>query len=414
MRYFQLARVYSSLAVRAALPVGTPLYFGIFVVAFVVFGPTGMRAADLVFTLHSSPPFALVFQLGWLILTLAVARLALVPPSSSYLRWLPAPRSVLYAAAMANAFCVELPLGLLFFRGDGLRSGLSTVFGAMAVHAAAITRPFGYSHVFIGIGWIVATFVPQPWVALSVAFVSAAYAVKLAVDRAPEVHALARGKTRLRHPVTAMTIAHIRYVIRRESSVLGRLFVLSGLAGLCIPLAARGFDVETPEQMGGLVLVFSIVLLTPALSGLSGAVLRSERQTSWLADVLRTPARVRVFAAAFAASIVGTIGAVFLSLVASLRLPAGNLPQTLRVFTSPLVWVWSMGFLLTSLAREAEASPKRGDWAMVFVLVIVMVGLIACSFWGEKTLPAALFFAALSLFLAPERWLVLRRRRGTS
>lgn len=414
MRYFGLVRVYSSLAARAALPVGTPLYFGIFVVAFVVFGPTGMRAADLVFTLRSSPPFTLLFWLGWLILTFPVARLALVPPSSAYLRWLPAPRSILYASAMVCAFIVELPLGILFFHGEGIRSGLSAGLAALGLHAAGSTRPLGFQHVIIAAGWTMATFVPQPWIALAASFVTAVYAVKFAVDRAPEVHAMARGKTRLLHPVTALTQTHLRYVLRQESSVFGRMFILSCLAGVCIPLAARGFDIETPEQFGTMTLVFSIVALTPALSGLTGAILRSERQTSWLADVLRTPAHVRVFAAATASAIGGASGAVCLGVIACLRLRDGNFLQTLRIFANPLVWACSVGVVLTSLAREAQASPKRGDQGMVAVLIIVMVGLGLTSWWRETTLLVAMFLSLVALVLAPQRWEVLRRRRGTS
>jgi hypothetical protein len=143
MRYIRLARVYSSLSARAAAPLGTPIFFGLFLVAFIVFGPTGMRAADLVFTMRSSPLLAIGLWLGWTILLFPVARLALIPPSSLYLRWLPAPRAILYATAAGCVFVVELPWMILFARGEGIASAFAAGF-----RRGGVARSVGHASVW--------------------------------------------------------------------------------------------------------------------------------------------------------------------------------------------------------------------------------------------------------------------------
>jgi len=415
MRYAGVVRTYLSLSARAALPVGMPIYFGVLVVVCIVFvGPQGMRAADLVFTLRTAPLWALVLWLGWIVLVFPIARLALTPPSSSYLRWLPAPRTVLYASAALAVFVAELPWIILFLRGEGLLSGIAAGLGAVALHASWATRPFRFVHVLVLLLWTIAAYCPISSIAVGVAGLAAVLAVKHAIDRAPEVHALALGSARVQAPAVALASAHVKYVVRKEPAALGRMVVLASLLGLILPFAARGHDIEAPTSYGGLALGLAAIGLSPALSGVSAAVIRSERLSAWLSDVLGTTARTRVFAAALASALFGALAGILLGLVALGGLREQPMAIVWRVVTIPALWGMCIGAALAGLARETEASPQRGDRGMVSLLVVMSVGVVSASSWGERALGFHVLLAAVGIALAPGRWQRLRRRRGMS
>lgn len=414
MRYIGLVRVYLSLSARAAVPLGTPIFFGVFVVAFIVFGPTGMRAADLVFTMRTSPPLTIGLWLGWIVLLFPVARLALIPPSSMYLRWLPAPRTILYASAAFCVFVVELPWMILWARGEGIISAFATGFGALALHAAWATRPLGIVHGLFLLGWAISIFLPYPGLSLLVAGVTSIFAVKRAIDRAPEMHAIARGSSRARAPAIALALSHMTYVLRKEPAVLGRMLILSSLAGIIMPLAARGHDLETPPSFGALSLALAAISLSPAMAGVSGGVLRSERLSGWLCDVLSISARTRITAAALASASIGGLGGIFLGVMAVSLLHHPAWPVIARVIAIPAFFGAATGCILTGFAREAEASPQRGDRGMISALVVMVVGIVAASWWGERAIGVFGIVVMVSLTVMPKRLELLRRRRGIS
>lgn len=414
MRFLALARVYLSLSARAALPVGMPIFFGVLVAACVVFGPTGMRASDLVHTLRTAPLVAVLMWLAWMVLVFPAARLALVPPSSSYLRWLPAPRAILYIAAALATWVVELPWVILFTAGEGVVSGLAAGFGAIALHAAYALRPWGWTHAVVLLGWALSAFVPQPAAALALAGVTMSLAVKQAVDRAPEVSSHVRGTPRIELPYVALARAHVMYVLRKEPVVLGRMLVMASLAGLVLPLAARGHDLETAPSYGALALGLAAFALLPGMSGVGAAVIRSERLASWLLDGLGTSGRTRVVAAALAAALFGAVAGLVIGLAASMGLSLHDGAIVWRVLAIPVVWGALAGVACTCLARETEASPRRGDRGLVLLLVMMFFGVGSASWWGERVFAVHFLLAVVALAFAPQRWERLRRRRGSS
>lgn len=414
MRYLALARVYLSLSGRAALPVGMPIFFGVLVVACVVFGPTGMRASELAYTLRTAPLVAVLMWFAWIVLVFPAARLALVPPSSSYLRWLPAPRAILYLAAALATWVVEWPWVILFAAGEGVLSGLSAGFGAIALHAAYTLRPWGWTHGVVLLGWALSAFVPHPAAALGMATVTMGLAVKQAVDRAPEVSSYVRGTPRVERPEVALARVHVMYLVRKEPVVLGRVLVMASLAGLVLPLAARGHDLETGPSHGALALGIAAFSLLPAMSGVGAAVIRSERLASWLLDGLGASGRTRVVAAALAAALCGAVAGLVIGVVASMGLSIHDGAIVLRVLAIPVLWGALAGATCTCLARETEASPRRGDRGLVLLLVLMFFGVGSASWWGERVLGVHTLLAMAALLLAPQRWERLRRRRGTS
>jgi len=372
-----------------------------------------MRASDLVFTMRSAPPFAVALWLAWLILVFPVARLALIPPASSYLRWLPAPRMVLYLAAGLATFVVELPWLILFAVGENIISGFAAGIAALALHAIATVRPLNVRHFVVCLGTTISALVKVPLLSLLLSLLMAAIAVKYALDRAPEVHARIPGRPRVSSPIFALARVHLTYLFRKESAVLGRLLVLSILAGLVIPLAARGFDVETPDEYGRLLLIVSAVFLSPGLSGIASAVIRSERLMAWITDVLGTSARHRSWSAACSTAMIAMaagLGSSFVALIFG-RLPGSAIT---RVLVIPALWGLVVATIGTGLARETEAAPKRGDRGMVFALVMMIAGIVSAIWWGEFSLFFHVSLVFVALLLAPRRTLRIRRLRGTS
>lgn len=413
MHHWALARVYLSLSARSAVVLGAPIFFGILLVSAIVFGPTGMRPADLVFTLRSSPPFAAALWLAWLILVFPVAKLALIPPSSLYLRWLPSPRIVLYLAAAFATLVVESPWFLLFAAGENIFSGLAAALAALALHAVNTVRPLSLRHGLVCLGATIAVFAPMLAVSLPVAFATASFAVKYALDRAPEVHARAPSRARVIPPMFALARTHLTYLTRKEPAVLGRLLIVSSLSGLVIPAAARGFDVESPADFTRLSLVVSAVFLSPGTSGIASSVIRSERLMAWISDVLGTSVRDRSFGAACATSIVAMIAGLGSGVLA---LSFGHLPGYAfsRILLVPVIWGFIVATIGTTSARESEAASKRGDRSLIFTLVLVIFGIISALTWGELSLVVLIGCALLALFVAPRRALRIRRLRGTS
>jgi hypothetical protein len=192
------------------------------------------------------------------------------------------------------------------------------------------------------------------------------------------------------------------------------MLILSSLAGIILPLAARGHDLEAPQSFGALSLALAAIALSPAMSGVSGAVMRSERLSAWLCDVLGTSARTRIAASALASASIGALAGVFLGMVASSFLHGAAWPIVLRVITVPAFFGAATGCVLTGLAREADASPKRGDRGMVSALIVMIVGIVLASWWGERALGVHVVVATVSLVVMPKRMELLRRRRGIS
>ncbi|MRG95573.1 hypothetical protein [Polyangium spumosum] len=413
MRNLALAKILVVLGARAAYPLAAPLLLGIFIVASVLFGPNGMSPPEALAVMRASPTLLAVLWAGWLVLGLPAARAALVPPSGTYLRWLPAPRLVFHLAGAACALVVEAPWMLLFGCGEGLVSAATAGLAALAGHALCATRPWGalsaLAAAFVG-GAVFASASP---LALALALVAACLSIPEAFRRAPEASARANRGFFGRSPLGALASTFLLGVLRGEPAVLGRALSLAALAGLVLPLAARGHDLEADASIGALALGLAAVALSPGLSGAAAAVVRSERAASWLCDATGTAPAARALAAALAGGLLGAASGLVLALVAAFGLHAPLL-LTARLVALSVVFGLATGAVLVGGAREAEASPRRGDRGMVQALVWAAFGATAASLAGEGSLALSSAVALLLLHRSARRAEVLRRLRGAA
>ena len=413
MRHLALAKILLVLSVRAAYPLAAPLLLGIFIVATVLFGPNGMSPPEALAVMRASPTLLGVLWAGWLVLGLPAARAALLPPSATYLRWLPAPRLVFHLAGGAAGLVVEAPWMLLFGRGEGALSAATAGLAALAGHALCATRPWGALEAGAAVLVGAAVFAPAAPLALAAAVVAACLAVPSAFRRAPEAsHGANRGFFG-RSPLTALASTFLLGVLRGEPSVLGRAFALAALAGLVLPLAARGHDLEADTSIGALALGLAAALLSPGLSGAAAAVVRAERAASWLCDATGTAPASRALAAALAGGALGAASGLVLGLVGALGLHA---PVALgaRLVALTVASGLGTGAILVGGAREAEVSPRRGDRGMIQALVWAAFGVAAASLAGELSLAVASAVAALLVGISTRRAEVLRRLRGAA
>jgi hypothetical protein len=413
MRHLALAKILVVLGARAAYPLAAPLFLGIFVVASVLFGPNGMSPPEALAVMRASPTLLTVLWAGWLVLGLPAARAALVPPSGTYLRWLPAPRLVFHLAGGACALVVEAPWMLLFGRGEGLASAATAGLAALAGHALCATRPWsaleGLAAALVGL----AVFAPAAPLALAAALVAASLAVPCAFRRAPEAAARANRRFSFRSPLGALASTFVLGVLRGEPAVLGRALALAALAGLVLPLAARGHDLAADASIGALALGLAAVALSPGLSGAAAAVVRAERAASWLCDATGTAPAARALAAALACGVVGAASGLVLGIVGALGLRA-PVALTARLVALTVASGLATGAVLVGGAREAEASPRRGDRGMIQALVWAAFGAAGASLAGEASLGVMVVVAIPLLHLSARRAEVLRRLRGAA
>jgi len=410
---FALFRLLLTLSARAAYVLGAPLFFGIFVVAFIVFGPTGMRAADVTRTMRSSIPFSTLLWIGWLGLTTPVARAALVPREATYLRWLPAPRVLFYLAALLVNLLVESPIMLLFGRGDGLLSAFWVGILASAAHAIIISNGFTFREGLAGLFCVGSAFSPSLSIALPLALVAALLSVPSAIRRAPESSGARRLGFIARSPILALASTHLLALFRLDPFALFRAFALVFLGAVVFPLAARGHDLVAPAPLGGLLLGISSFALPPGLSGVAASVLRSERAAAWLCDTTGLPAASRAFAAALITCFGGGFSGLILGLFAAFLFEA-PLFLVLRLVALSTFYGVATGALLAAGAREASLSPKRGDRGMVYALLWSMASAAATSAWGERALFLLMPIGLIFLRASGRRAETIRRKQGFS
>jgi hypothetical protein len=417
MRYLLLSRTLLGLSVRAAYPVGAPIYLGLLIVASVLFGPTGMRASDVTSAARGSVAFSIALWSGWLLVALPIARAAFAPRTALYLRWLPAPGWIFLLAGGACLFAIEAPFILLFGRGAGPVAGFFAGILAAAGHAlllARSTRPLELAAAGL-FGFVI---IARPAAAIlgPAALVLAFVGVRAAFRRAPEIGARApRTLFSPRSPTAALAVAHATVVIRGEGSVLARAFALGATGGLVIPLAALGHDLTEPGSIGALSIGVLGLALAPGLSGIAAAVMRAERAAEWLLDAAGAPSSLRAVAAGAACAGFGALLGLGAGALAAAGLGgAHRVAAFVRVAAIGALVGALMGAALAGSARVASSSPKRADRHMLAALLWAAAAALAASSFGERSLVLLVAVASALVVRDVRRAGPLRHQRGSS
>ena len=387
--FWALLRVVARQAGRAAVQRTAPFYFGLLIVATIIFSPVGMDAADVARWAAQSRPFRLCLWSLWLIGTTPASQAIWSEPALFFLRSLPVPRLYFYAAQGLLLTLFELPWVWLSLRGAGLQAGAGALLGSLAAHCLIVARVRQPLDVMAGvlILAVIAVPVPAPW-ALPLLVAALWIGLRVVFARAPERDVPA-GRARIAGPPTwALAHAYLLSLWRGQPALLWRFLILMFVGGAVAVLAIRNNDIVDGETQATLTLGCGVAPLLLGAAGLCGPLLRMARQAGWLLSVCAISGGVRVRAAVLAVAMVALpLGVVHSAATAwligchqPLRLIAGG------ALAAPLV---------SCLAYGVAHYAARGDKGDGERLLLVALGALFCIVLGTWALHEWLLLALL-------------------
>jgi hypothetical protein len=276
-----LFRVLSKTAGPAAFQRAAPLYSGVGVVAGILFGGNGMDAADMTRLAAQVPALRIFLWVGWLLITLPAAQALFCTPSTFLLRAFPVPRRHFLLVHALHLSLAELPMIVLWGRGEGAVAGVAAGFFAMAGHTLLLARIKGPSDLVAALVWAGAMIGGAPsYVLLPCAGLVLAVGLPRAFARAPE-RSTPKGRGQVRGSAAiALGRTYALLLLRGDSSLLLRAGLLWLIGLFSATLSARNNGIVKEEALATLALTLLAPVQIVALGGLAAAVQRGERRMS--------------------------------------------------------------------------------------------------------------------------------------
>jgi hypothetical protein len=387
-----------------------PAYVALAIASSVLFSPDGMRAADLLHVVATSPATAAFLWSGWLVLTMPAARVLFETPETFFLRALPVPPWHFWLVHAAHLLALQTPWMLLWLRGEGLVAALAA--GAIAVAASAIivARPQAARDLLASGLVLLAVAVPLPaLVRLGLGLVASALAVPVAWSRATS-RSVRRGRARVGGSAAlALLLTHAVVLARRDATTLlrGVLAVILGAAAFA--LLARSNGPDTVGHEATLLLLSGALPLAILTGGVAVKTIETERRLEWLLLSTGTSARLRALSALAIPLIAGALGGLLHSLLGALA-AGGGAELTLRITLPSLVLGASLGAVAAHGSRRA-AQPSGVDGTRVVVtLLTAVVATMALTGWLGIVAIATIALAAIALAAASVRLVVAHDR----
>lgn len=390
---------------RAAVARALPLYFGVLIVASVLFEGSGVRPADVVEAAGKSLVARLLLYLAWTLVSLPALRALLTTPASFFLRTLPVARWRVWSVWGAALLLAELPWAYLWLRGGGLATGLSAIAAALAAGTLALTRLERNAERLAALALAAVLCAPPFWPRLlAVSAATAALGAQRVWLRAPEPRATGEIGWIGGGPLRALAASHAVLLWRQAGAQLSRAAAFVALALVAGYFGVKNTRPASTAQLLGLC----SALLAPALilggASLCGPLLRSEAQLRWLLAVCGTPPSSRRRAT------LATLAAYLQTLALLHGFALARLLQQPAAATAQLAFVETLAAaLLSSMLIEMARWALRGDGSDSGRLLLGSGGLLlgttlSLALWGA---PALLGWAALASLAA------LARRRET-
>lgn len=396
-RFWALARVITTVAVRAAAPLFVPTYFGLAILGVILFGPNAMRSAEVTHAALSSPPASIALWAGWLLLTTPIARAVLTLPDTFVLRSMPVPRRYFLAISAAHLAVVEILWIALWARGEGALAAIAAGAGAMGAHSLVVARPSRAIEIAsaAALAIAIAFSAPVPLLLAASAF-AAPIGLIAAFRRAPERDSRSRRAPLPSPLVGALAAAHLISVRRGEAAVLARALLLTALGGVSAPLVARGYELlNNSSSMSILSLGVATGTLAVATSGVAAAVLRAEKSARWILDASAASGGARCLAAAIAAGLSGVIFGLIHGALMSLVTGAAPLLAARFIGLAALLG-GVIGVAASWHARRSDAEgPRRGGQAIARLIGSAGAAIIVITLIGEPAIAILAAVAAL-------------------
>lgn len=412
-RPFPLLRVLSATAGKAAFAQGASLYAGLAVLAGILFGGNGMDAADVTRLCRLRPFGGVLLFCLWVLVSLPVARALLTAPAATYLRWLPVPRWRFLLVHGLHLALAQVPLVLLWARGEGAAAGLAACASGVAGHALLLCRPRPFAEGLAAPLLLLALLQGRPLVLLAVALPAAAVLLRRAWLVAPLRDGVPR-RPLVRGPAgVALALAHLAVLLRGHRPPLLRAGLLAALASVISFLAVRNNQVRLGEPASAVSLGVAAPLLCIAASGLAGPLLRAERHLRWLLLCCGTPSLVQAAAAAAPVALACALLGLGHGLGLGLLLGAPLLLRARLVLLGALLGA-VVGVALTAAMRWAlRGDPGDSDRALLVTVAGVLAGVASVYLFHEVALfPGAVLAALLTVAWAPAMPGTRARRRA--
>jgi len=415
-----LAAVLLRSAGEPALRRALPLYVGIGMSAAVLFGPTGMSAADVTDPASASRGFRLALWAAWLAAIAGPARVLFSAPQSLYLRAFPvspAWHQLLLGCALA---ALEAPWAWLFLRGQGVVEAGAALALGVALAALLAARARGFADWAIGAavaaGAVLVIALPAPaWARLAYGLVGSLLAVPAAWWRAPEAGAGWRGVRVRGTAFTALVRAHAAALWRLRRPAFGRALIATLLGGGFAGLAARANEVGAGASLAVMSLAIGAVTLSMAAGSFAVPVIESERSSRWILDASAASGVRRAAASsAVVAGLAAGCGLIHGSVVAWAA--GAYLPDALRLGAEGAGAGAALGLVALWVARAAERSVGvDGVRVVAYLTAVAAVCAIGFGVAGEIGLALLVGLAlALSIRTADQAAFPARRWAGRS
>jgi len=295
-----------------ALVRALPLYVGIAMAAAVIFGPTGMDAADVTDAVSASRGFRIGLWAAWLAAMLGPARALFGAQKSFYLRSFPIAPAVHHLVLGLVLALLHAPWVYLFARGAGALPAVGALAMAVALTALLSARPRSLADAALGAliagGAAVVLALPAPvWAHVAYGGAVAVLAVPGAWWRAPEAGP-GWGVVRVRGSwFSALVRAHLAALWRERQAVFGRAGIAALVGAGFAALTARANEASAGAELAVFSLAIGAVSLSVVAGSFAVAVLESERSARWLLDAA---AASGVRRAAASSALVAALGAV--------------------------------------------------------------------------------------------------------
>lgn len=373
-----------------AIARAVPVYAGVAVVGAVLFGPTGMRAADLVDAMQGSAPVGLVLWSAWLIALAPAARTLYRGEAGFYLRALPVPLALhLAVPALVGLALHALWIGVMIAGAD-VATGAAAGFAAASASAliALCPRHAGEALIraglFAGLGVALWFDVPAP--ALGAASLALYLPLTaMAWSRAPE-RARRRDLLRVAGPAAvALGVSALASIWRGGRSALGRALLFTAGGGAAIGLVAGSNHIDG-AGFGALLVGVGGLALAAALGAIAAALVEHERAAAWLLDATGASGALRVAAASLPCALLGVGCGLALGALAAWLVGASGVDLGRALgFGAVAGGGWALIALAT--ARWCQrAGGVDGTLVMIVLLLAALALAVAAALLGELAL----------------------------
>lgn len=309
-RFFALFVLVLRTAGRAAFARAALLYLAIAMVSMIVFAPNAMMASDVTDLAQSSIGFRIVLWSVWLLAATPAARAVLCEPSLFWWRSLPIPRLFFYVAQGLVLALAELPLAILYARGERPLAGIAVLCVNMSLHSLWVSRSRDLPSWIVLFGLPLAVCLPLPLpVLLPLSLLCVVWSLPRAFLAAPH-HLLVTHRPAVLGPaLLALALTYLVTLWRAHAALFVRACLLLLCGALISFLALRNNQITSASLQNTISLGVLSVTLLLGLSGLAGPVVRCAQHADWLFQVCQRDGRFCLLAEVCALSICGvTLG----------------------------------------------------------------------------------------------------------